>query len=450
MKRKNIFGICAFAAFVLILQEWSVGGVSVRTLLTALITAVGIVLWLNNRKKTKARSRKITWDKLDCLMGICLVWNIFRLVADCIKMAGCDERNLLTITLIMLFFLASMDKFSYVYIDVILICAFAVFVNLLWHFMIDASYTFNLKPLIEDEQALTSFLLLVNVIATGKYCDTKDRMKQKLYFIIALTGYFLLFINSNVIGIVLMGISFMVFLLVYEPHREYIKRNMQMAFVYFFMLSNMSLLVNYTTLINAECQYSLENSVYLELMIALAGVFFFTYWDKLPEDEDRLLYEMQKVMKWIMIGVCIILFLLLAMGHRLLSMDGAKGISVLQQFSTELRRYAIGHNGTFYDVLGRYGIVGGIWLICTVLIAMEKMQKQACTKGIDPLLSVVFVMYLVQSAFLSQQNITTPIYAMILAAALNDGRGNCLESKTSNKKINIERRYKGKRHGEKR
>ncbi|MBD5495975.1 MAG: hypothetical protein HDR12_16815 [Lachnospiraceae bacterium] len=434
MKRENIFGICAFAAFVLILQEWSVGGVSVRTLLIALITAAGIVLWLNKRKKTKAQSRKITWDKLDCLMGICLVWNILRIVIDYVKTAGFDERNLLTVVLVMLFFWASMEKFSYVYIDVILICAFAVFVNLLWHFMIDASYTFNLKPFIEDEQTLTSFLLLINVIATGKYCDTKDRMKQKLYFIIALTGYFLLFINSNVIGIVLMGISFMVFLLVYEPHREFVRKNMQMAFVYFFMLSNMSLLVNYTTLINAECQYSLENSVYLELVIALAGVFFFTYWDKLPEDEDRPLYEMQKVMKWIMAGVCIVLFLLLAMGHRLNSMDGAKGISVLLQFSMELRKYAIGHNGTFYDVLGRYGIVGGIWLIGTVLIAMEKMQKRGCSKRIEPLLSVIFVMYLAQSAFFSQQNITTPIYAMMLAAALYNGRVNFRDNKTSNKK----------------
>ena len=90
MKRENIFGICAFAAFVLILQEWSVGGVSVRTLLIALITAAGIVLWLNKRKKTKTQSRKITWDKLDCLMGICLVWNILRIVIDYVKTAGFD------------------------------------------------------------------------------------------------------------------------------------------------------------------------------------------------------------------------------------------------------------------------------------------------------------------------------------------------------------------------
>lgn len=422
VKRNNIFGICAFAALVLILQEWSIGGVSVRTLLIALITAVGMVLWLKKLAGKRARSRKIAWDKLDCLMGICLVWNIFQIIIDYVKTAECDERNLLTITLIILFFLASMEKFSPVYIDVILICVFVVFVSLLWHFMIDASYTFNLKPLIEDEQALTSFLLMINVIATGKYCDTKDRMKQKLYFIIALTGYFLLFINRNLIGIVLMGISFMVFLLVYEPHREFVRKNMQMAFVYFFMLSNMSLLVNYTSLINAECQYSLENSVYLELVIALAGVFFFTYWDKLPEDEDRPLYEMQEVMKRIMTGVCIILFLLLAMGHRMISMDGTKGISVLQQFSVELQKYTMGHNGTFYDVLSMSGIAGGVWLVCTVLIAMEKIHKRAGIEEIDPLLLVVFIIYVIQSVFFSQQTTTAPIYTMLMAAALYGGR----------------------------
>lgn len=256
------------------------------------------------------------------------------------------------------------------------------------------------------------------MIATGEYCSAKDKVKQKFYFIIALAGYFLLFINRNVISIVLMGSCFMFFLLVYEPQREFVKRIMQMAFVYFFMLSNMSLLVNYTKLIQVECQYSLENSVYLELVIALAGVFFFSYWDKLPEDEDRLLYEFQNAIKWILVGMSIILFLLLTMGNRLDGMDGAKGISVLQQLSTELKKYTTGHNRTFFDVIGGHGIVGGVWLVCMAIVAMKKMQRQIWRKRVNPLITTVFVMYLIQSVFFSRQSVTAPIYTMLMAAAL--------------------------------
>ncbi|MDE7285211.1 MAG: hypothetical protein K2N85_16755, partial [Lachnospiraceae bacterium] len=340
MKRKNIFGICAFAAFILVMQEWSLSGISVRTWIVYIITAIGGLLWIDRWKKKKKRNKdKRTWEELDFLLVICLIWNILQIVIDCVNMTGCNENNIFTIVLIMLFFLASVEKMYQIYIDISMVCAFIVYAGLLWHFMIDAAYAFNLQPLIKDEQALASFLLLINVIATGEYCSAKDKVKQKFYFIIALVGYFLLFINRNVISIVLMGICFMFFFLVYEPQREFIKRIMQMAFVYFFMLSNMSLLVNYTKLIKVECQYSLENSVYMELIIALAGVFFFSYWDKLPEDEDRLLYEFQNAIKWILVGMSIILFLLLIMGNRLDGIDGAKGISVLQQLSTELKKY---------------------------------------------------------------------------------------------------------------
>ena len=419
MKRKNIFGICAFAAFILVMQEWSLSGISVRTWIVYIITAIGGLLWIDKWKKNKKRNKdKRTWEELDFLLVICLVWNILQIVIDCVNMSGCNENNIFTIVLIMLFFLASVEKMYQIYIDISLACAFIVYAGLLWHFMIDVSYVFNLQPFIMDEQALASFLLLINVIATGEYCSAKDKVKQKFYFIIALTGYFLLFINKNVIGIVLMGICFLFFLLVYEPQREFVKRIMQMAYVYFFMLSNMSLLVNYTTLIKVECQYSLENSVYLELIIASAGVFFFSYWDKLPEDEDRLLHEYQNAIKWILAGTSIILLLLLTMGNRLDGMDGAKGISVLQQLSTELRRYAAGHNGTFYDVLGRHGIAGGVWLVCMVTVAMKKMQLQIWRKRVNPLLTTVFIIYLMQSVFFSRQSVTSPIYTMLMAAAL--------------------------------
>lgn len=435
MKRKNIFGICAFAAFILILQDWSLSGISVRTWLVYLVTAVGGLLWIEKRKKTKAGSRKKrTWEKLDYLLGICLIWNILQIVTDCIKMASCKESNILNIILVILFFLASMEKFSPIYLDTILICAFAVFTGLLWHFMIDASYTFGIQLLIKDEQALASFLLLINMIATGEYCRTDDKVKQRFYFIMSLTGYFLLFINRNVIGIVLMGVCFIIFLLAYEPHREFVKRVMQMAFVYFFLLSNMSLLVNYTTLIKVKCPYSVENGVYLDLIIALAGVFFFTYWDKLPEDEDRPLYELQNVMKWVLAGVCIILFLLMAMGKRLDGMEGLKGISVLQQFSTELRKYITKHNGTFYDVIGKHGIVGGIWLICTALVAIRKIQRQMLRKMVHPQLTTIFIMYLIQSAFFSQQLVTAPIYTVLMAAALYGSSRELVDD------INIEKR----------
>ncbi|MCM1047704.1 MAG: hypothetical protein NC433_04690 [Clostridiales bacterium] len=324
-------------------------------------------------------------------------------------------------------------------LDISLIYAFIVYVGLLWHFMVDVAYSFMLFTLIENEQALASFLLLFNVIATGKYCDAKDDTKQKLYLIIALVGYFLLFINENVISIVLMGIGFMLFLLVYEPQKEYVKRIMQMAFVYFFMLSNMSLIINYTTLILVECRYSLENGVYLDLIIASAGVLFFSFWDRLSQDEDRLLHEFRNAVKWILAGTGIILFLLLTMGNRLESIDGGKGIAVLTQFSAELRGYATGHNGTFYDVMARFGMAGGAVLICIVVAAIKKMQKQICGKRVNSLFVVLFIMYLIQSLFFSIQFVTAPIYIVLLAIALCGNSRNYISNIDNGRKEKMER-----------
>lgn len=434
MKRKNIFGVCAFAAFILVLTDAGISGISVRTWLAYLVTASGWLLWTEKRKKVKPQDRKKRkWGELDYLLGICLIWNVLQIITGCIKRTGCEESSLLGIVLIMLFFLASMEDFSLIYTDAGLICALAVYAGLLWHFMADSSYEFGIRLLIKDEQALASFLLLINMISTGRYCRTADKAKQKFYFITALAGYFLSFINRNAVGIALMGICFMLFLLMYEPHREFVKRAMQMAFVYFFLLSNMSLIVNYTALIKTECPYSLENSVYLELAMALAGVCFFTYLDKLGEDGGRPLYGFRNAVRWILAGSGITLLLLLAMGNRLDGMDPSKGRIVLQQLSAELRGYATAHNGTFYDVIGSHGAAGGVWLICTALAAVRKLQIQVGEKRADPMLTVISAMYMLQSVFFSVQPVTAPVYAVLTAAALYGDGGNAVDRGYSGK-----------------
>lgn len=412
-------GVWVLTILLLFLQDWQLAGISVRTWLIYLYTVLLGVIVLKEKKTGSAGGKEIRkrkWEPFDCLLGIFLVWNILQIVTDSLGTGRCEERNFFAVAVILLFFVISMEE-TPVSADGLLICSTLLFAGLFWRFFVDPSFTFNLRPLLQDEQALTAFLLLTGMIAAGKYCETEDKVKKHFYFMAALSGNFLLFVNGNIVGKALMGFFFPVLLLLHEPTKAFVKRVMEIAFTYFFLWANMPLVTRIFPKLLEEKPYSMEGGVFLELLMAVAGVFFFSYWEKLGE-EEKPLYAFQKAVGWILAAAGLLFFLLLSKGSRLDGIKGGYGGALLQQFSAELRNYCGAHNGTFFDVLEHYGIYGVIWLFGIVFTAGKRMQKQIRRKKVSPVLAALFAMYLPQSLFFSQSPVTVPVYAVLMAGAM--------------------------------
>lgn len=419
-RHKYIFQICVMAVLVAVQPGRELDGVSARVWLVwglAVLTGLSCVSRGKGSRSRTGKRRK--WTVLDSLLGVFLLWNVFQIMADAVAMEGYEEGNLLSIALVVLFFLAPAgDGHWRACMDALLVCAVPVYAGLLWHFLGDAGFTYGLSLLLGEERALVPFLLLVGTAAAEGYCGEGDGAGRWFCLGLALAGYFLLFVDGDVMGILLGGAFPFISILAHEPGRERVRRTMQLAFSYFFMMSNMSLVTGYTSLVKVETAYGLEDGVYLELAMALAGVVFFSWWDRLPGDGEEPLYGFQEAVKWILAGAAAVLFALLALGTHLDGMENGAGVALLARFSGKLRVHCASHGGTFMDALAHYGIIGGLWLLCVAFLAARRMGRQLRQGRAEPCQGVVFILYLTGSVFFSQQSATTPIYVLLMAVAL--------------------------------
>lgn len=416
MKPERIIEIGALAVFLLFLQEWRIAGITVRTLFVYLYMVITGIGWLKNPQKRK-------WTSLDSLLGCFLVWNLLQFAAGLITGKGCEENNLLLIALLLLFFIESVKEET---VDLrenflkngILLCAVPVFLGLFWHYFMDSRFDFNLRPLLGNEEAMASYLLLICILATVEYCRESEPIKRRFCTVLSLTGYFLLFMSRNIMGIVILGLFFPVFLFLQKPARRFFRDLSKMAFLYIFLLANMPLAENFILAEGTGKFYSLESGVYLELLLATATVFFLSWWDKLPEGNDRPLYDFRRLVGKLLVCVAVFLFLILAMGKRLEGMDAGLGMDALKRLASGMRTYCEQHNGLFLDVLQKYGVIGMVWLFGVMLAAAKRIGMQMRRERLTSVGMLVCILFFAQSLFFSFQPVTAPVSVLFLAECL--------------------------------
>ncbi len=435
LPNKSKITLCALAVFTLMLFPWQFAGVSFRTWLVYLYTLGMGVFWIYDGKKrlqdsgNKSEKKKWflrNWNLLDSLLAAFLIGNLLFAIKDSLLGEGLDENMLLAIVLVMLFLLLSGEKPAlqeaapepviYRYRDVFLGCGFVVYLELLWHFLLDKTFAAPVALLLEDEQALLHFLLLMAMLAAEGYYKEADKGKKYFYVLLALTGYFLLFVQKNIIGILLGGVGFLVSALVHKPEREQIKRISLLAFAYFFLLSNMLLLQHLIPALKENGGYDMEGSIYLELGLAVCCVVFWAWWEKQPEKERYLTQYKRWVLK-IAMAVYTIFLSLLVSGGRLAGMEG-KGAAILYAFFVKLQAYMTMHDNAFSAVLGKYGIFGVGWLLVVWFAAGKRVWERSKRGKLPPALTVLFVMGLLQSFFLAGQAVTAPVCVIFMAEML--------------------------------
>lgn len=435
LPNKSKITLCALAVFTLMLFPWQFAGVSFRTWLVYLYTLGMGVFWIYDGKKrlqdsgNKSEKKKWflrNWNLLDSLLAAFLIGNLLFAIKDSLLGEGLDENMLLAIVLVMLFLLLSGEKPAlqeaapepviYRYRDVFLGCGFVVYLELLWHFLLDKTFAAPVALLLEDEQALLHFLLLMVMLAAEGYYKEADKGKKYFYVLLALTGYFLLFVQKNIIGILLGGVGFLVSALVHKPEREQIKRISLLAFAYFFLLSNMLLLQHLIPALKENGGYDMEGSIYLELGLAVCCVVFWAWWEKQPEKERYLTQYKRWVLK-IAMAVYTIFLSLLVSGGRLAGMEG-KGAAILYAFFVKLQAYMTMHDNAFSAVLGKYGIFGVGWLLVVWFAAGKRVWERSKRGKLPPALTVLFVMGLLQSFFLAGQAVTAPVCVIFMAEML--------------------------------
>lgn len=178
--------------------------------------------------------------------------------------------------------------------------------------MLDIPYV-NSFVMIQDWywESLASYLLLPVFSSTVLFCTTENKKKQALAFCVALLSFFTLFLNENQTAIWLVVFFLLGIPMIFRPRAELIKRSMQLLFTYLFLWCNMSLITNYGKAVTwPPVNYSLEASVYGELVLAVAALFFFHFWDHIPEGKNLSFVSMigmQRTIRSCFIGLLLFL-----------------------------------------------------------------------------------------------------------------------------------------------
>lgn len=414
----DIYLILLFFTYNLILVDVTVLGMSLKTVFLVIVTIMFILIHMIRQGFEKVKG---TLSHIDLVMaltgGLSFLVFIFKMIVEPADYT--DSLNVLILCLV--YYLIRIQKEAFRE-DVILIFSAAntiISVMILWYYVVNKEAVLPVKLLMENKNILSWLILMITVNVTG-YCIYENL--KFWYGFNAIIGFFLLFIQKNLIAIGIVGGMFLLIPLVYAPTKRIIRSTMQMFFIYASLLCNMSLITGYTGMLEEVVAYDLEISVYLELGLALFGVMFFYYWDKYTTEEDddkKLLPEMKEFFQKIMIalGILTVVFMtaIIKGGTNILP-------DIFGKLIEQGREGLSSQTGSFEAVAQYYGSVGIIivmYLYYAVFRSLIKRRKPRVSKH-QKLFRMVTALFTVQSLFLTQSMVTMPIYIAFLVPYLKD------------------------------
>ena len=229
-------------------------------------------------------------------------------------------------------------------------------------------------------ESLASYLLLPVFSSAVLFCTTENRKKQMLAFGVALISFFTLFLNENQTGIWMVVFFFLGIPMLFRPRAELIKRSMQLLFTFLFLWCNMSLITNYVKAVTwPPVTYSLEASVYGELILAVAALFFFHFWDHIPEGKNLnfvSMIGMQKIIRSCFIGLLLFLLGGIVNIQRLASLpqEGFTKflVTLLQPLAQELQS----KQTSFFILYQNTGILLTVLVLAMLIILGKKIYAK--------------------------------------------------------------------------
>lgn len=307
------------------------------------------------------------------------------------------------------------------YFDLALYTGLLVFGALLYRYLCDISFGGIIAFIADDEYAVASYALLICTIAVVQYCRCRDSMRSMFYFGVSLAGFFVLLINYNLVSICMMTAVFFAIPVLFRPVAELVKRDMQLFFAYMLLLGNMSLLTNYTTLIQKELSLTVENSIFLDIVIAIGGVIFFLYWERIPDgtDMDKLvLRKMRRGYLFILKAMTIFFAAILLGGERWNELPDSTLIRPLKRLAIALiEEVKMGESAVLLSFKNQ-GLTGGFLLIIFASYMIARLRRNYhMDKPSTVMMILISDLFLLQLLFWKPNISSLPVYFLILIFA---------------------------------
>lgn len=376
-----------------------IAGFPLYILLLLIVTAGWMTIWMRFHAGNEnfLQPRNLTDIAAVAAIGIGMLSVVYKLFQNPDKTAIDFSIDAEIIAFAMLYFLLSSGiQMKLLYIDFILyggLLASAVF---MLSFFVEEQIDFFAKTLFQDTGAASSYFLLLSMLGVYRYCTCKDRLRSWFYLSVSGVAFFSLFLNHNVISFWLMILYFIAMPMIHRPTALFVKNDMQMLFLFVLMLSNMSLLTEYTQVIVKKLSYSLEHSVYLDLLLAIGALFFFHYWDRIPEKIDLERLVMRKMRR----------------GYQLLLK--ITSILFIGFLSGSVRRTESAFYACFRDI----GVVCSIFIIIFFILSADRMyRKFSFDRPVTGNLILISSLFMIQLFFWKPAVNTLTVYLILFFGA---------------------------------
>lgn len=367
-------------------------------------------------------------NRIDLTILILFIYALLHIIIKMVSMTETKtvrfEDEIMILSMVALYLLVTArPSFSTKYFDILL------FSGLIWLSLFLLKYLFGnelvgvLTFLLQDNSGIISYAILVCMAGVWQYCKCENRLRSIFYIGVLSIGFFVLFINKSMISIWLMIIVFITIPIMQRTTAELVKRDMQIFFLFLFMLCNMSLLVKYTNLLRVDVNYNLKQSFYLELLAVIGGIFFIQLWDRIPEGIDLkrlVMRKMRRGYQFLLILTASVFIGILLGGDSWSNLPDGAGMNAVKAFTVPLVEEMRQGRSAFYQCFERLGVVGGtLILILWILLIIRLRNSYDLDKPVTGMLILISCIFLIQFLFWNLSMNALPAYWVFIVFAIS-------------------------------
>ena len=409
---------------MLVLVDFEIMGMQLNIFLLFVLAIIYIcyrMLFMRSVTALPLRPQQL----VDLFVLMLLVWNLLSMIGKLfqdLKLGVIDYQFEVTcIVFSLLYFLVKDDiELHDWYFDLIIDLGLLVIIAMLLYYLCDVQTTGVLEEIMSDSGKCASYLLLPCTACVFRYNMCRDQRSSLFYLLTAAMGFFTLLINHNIISLWLMSLVFFAAPVLMKPTAEFVKRDTQIGFLFFFMMSNMGILTNYTQLIHKDIDISLEKSLYLDFLIVASGVFFYIYWSIIPEGANRDKLVMNNLRRGyasvlLMIGIAFLGFV--TGGDKWKELPDTKGAAMVKSFAIPLLDEIKKSKNAWIYCMEKSSICILIILILTTLLAGRIIRNHSHDKPWTGSFLIISLMIFIETFFLVPSSNIMPIYLLILVVS---------------------------------
>ena len=302
-----------------------------------------------------------------------------------------------------------------------------------FRYIISGAETFlKAERLLKNPIQIVPLLMACVIVGGVLYLTEESSVFRNVYLCYTIPGMILFFLYGDARAFWLLFAVVLLLFLIGDNSKEFLKRNLIFLFLYGLCASNAPLLSN-LNLPGLTGAYNLEYSIYIDIVMTLAALFFVSYFEKAGK-EDSKDRDCAGLIKWYKRGV-VAAFVVILLASLILTLLPTSSSDVAENeisgAAAWLARVIESQQGELWHVAKTYGLIGAAISLMIFALSIRSVIREFGEPGDDYFgrsCLVITVLFAILCVFYPLSSLYIPVCMMAAGVAFN--RKNCDMEKT--------------------